>query len=222
MSLATAEHAGLVKRDPTTGHYVEATDEEKARALAPKGSEEPDGFMSTDAMAEELFPEEIESTIAGLAGDVSGQVLGSVLAQAALRLVDSGDPYRLGDVVSQTGMSPEQAKNFMDFTLAAFSAQAAHELGKVGIRDLETFSAWASANQPAKFKTAVMVHVSARSLNGYRELAREFMKHTAPTEGALQSAGYKTKVDPTTGELLVDLGGGMWESVRTAARAGRI
>jgi hypothetical protein len=221
MTVRDAEYAGLVKRNEH-GRYVEASADEKARALAPKGDSEGGGFLNTAAMQEEHFPEEIEQTIAALAGDVDGRTLGSIITQYAERVaLDPSHRYNVGDVVSQTGMTPQQAENFMKATLAAFEAQYRYEIGKQGINDVSTFEAWARERHPARWKAAMVAHGSARTLSGYRSLAAEFMKSTTPTEGALNRAGYKTKIDDTTGEPMVFTEAG-WESVAAAARRGRI
>jgi len=53
-------------------------------------------------------------------------------------------------------------------------------------------------------------HMFARTLDGYRELAQEYVRTVVPSPEALQQAGYEVRRDPTTGVLLVKIGG-VWQ-----------
>jgi hypothetical protein len=224
MRLQDAEAAGLVRRNEF-GRYVEASavdhgQQQQAQAVEVKQHPTEGGDIAE--MKPELFTGEIESMLAGLVEGVPPQMVNQVLMDAALQAARTGslDGLNLGDVVSKTGLSPENAKAFMQSSIALLSAQADHALQQLQCEPSE-FVEWARRERPEAFKQALVQHVSVRSLAGYRNLAKDFLKSTTPDADSLNRAGYETRMDPTGKELLVKYSG-VWMSARAAALQGLI
>jgi hypothetical protein len=73
--------------------------------------------------------------------------------------------------------------------------------------------------KPEALNNAMIAHVGVRSLQGYRALAKEFLRSTTPTAEGLAQAGYETWAE--NGELMVRYQG-QWVAARVAALQGWI
>lgn len=228
MRLREAEAAGIVRRDGS-GNYSEATsgqprEPQQAHQQVPveqrpQVQTKVDDSGDINAMTPEPFSAEVEAGLAKLAEGVPQDMVAQVL-MSAVSDVASGKTLNLEDVISKTGMAPGAAATFMQSTLNALSAQADDALKAMQV-DPEQFVQWAMQHQPEKFKNAMSTHVGVRSLNGYRALAKEFLRATTPSAEGLRQAGYETRVDPTSKELLVKYQG-TWMGARAAALQGLI
>jgi hypothetical protein len=212
--LRVAEKMGYVRRDEN-GRYVEVAQAERVATEQQQQQER----QGTEEQQEAFAPED-EAAIIEMVQGVEPQMLGSAVTSLAIELADTGTLGKdtLEKVVSQTGMEPVKAAAFIEKTFNLFTQQASAELQKSGI-DSEHFLRWARQNRPEELKRAFVDHVQARSLSAYRTLAQTFLRSTPPSADALSRAGFDTRIDPTSNELLVKIGDS-WHSVREATRNG--
>lgn len=64
--------------------------------------------------------------------------------------------------------------------------------------------------KPGQFEPALQKLVLGRDPSAFVAAAREWSFRNAPDTSALSNAGFKTSMDPTTGEVLAQRGGGNW------------
>jgi hypothetical protein len=85
--------------------------------------------------------------------------------------------------------------------------------------DPQAFYAWAWAKQPDALKDAARRHFNGRNPNAYAALVKDYVHATQPSSGALNRAGYETRIE--RGVEIVRIGD-TWTTVTAAARAGLI
>jgi hypothetical protein len=227
MKLAQAEQLGLVKRDAHGGYSEILPEERAARQQAAERrahgrQSPPTEAADVNGMEQEPFSPELEAGLAKLTAGVPPQLVNQVLMEAALMTAETGNLGKLSveSVVSKTGMSPEAAAQFMEATLVALQGQADRVLLQRQI-DPAQFYDWARRERLEQLRQAVVQHAGVRTLAGYRALAKDFIRNTTPDAEGLSKAGYQTRVDPTSGKLLV-LYNGVWMEARAAAIQGLI
>jgi hypothetical protein len=173
------------------------------------------------AGGQELFPHSIEVALAHVAEGADLTTFTPLMIEHAIKFGETGTlSVNIEEVVSRTGLPRERAEAYTTLVRESLAAQVRGELAKDGI-DPAAFMGWALQNRPEEFKAAVVNQVNVRSLNGYRELAAEFMRETVPTEAALKAAGWQTKQDSRSNQLLVNYKG-TWMAAAAAARSGLI
>jgi hypothetical protein len=102
--------------------------------------------------------------------------------------------------------------------LSALDAQAGVALKEMQI-DPAQLVEWALREKPEALRQATVNHVGVRSLQGYRDLGKSFLRSTTPSEEGLKQAGYETRVE---GKALQVRYQGEWISARAAALRGLI
>lgn len=121
-------------------------------------------------------------------------------------------------MVRVSGVDPEDAKARVETITATYQAQADGYLtSKAGIarEDLAAFYESVKA-KPGLLHEAIRQQV-AGDFSGWNRLAYGFTAKTAPSVDAVNKAGYPTRNISGTPEVFI---GGMWASVKGAARAG--
>jgi hypothetical protein len=211
MSLAGAEHAGLVKRD-AAGNYSEVSAAEQAAANTPppENVEQPEAFTA----------EADEAALANLAANVRPEAVQDIVTAFV-----SGRPLtpaNLHDYGRQAGMSPEQFETALGGVMASFTQQANETVKKTGLADsdLGDFYNYCEANHAEAFKTAKLDHALRRSTRGYVALADRYMRSVAPSENVLRAAGYTLgKAGDGSTTVLIN---GAYVSLKVAAKTGLI
>jgi hypothetical protein len=225
MELQMAERLGYVTRD-ASGRYTEvggAQRQASQQALHQHRQQTQLQLQRTaepgdiNGMKAEPFPQEVEAELAKLADGVQPQAVGEVF-MGALFDMWRGNPPNVEAVVSKTGLPHERAAELMVKGLSALDAQAGVALKEMQI-DPAQFVEWALREKPEALRQATVNHVGVRSLQGYRDLGKEFLRSTTPSEAGLKQAGYDTRVE---GKDLMVLYQGQWISARAAALQGLI
>lgn len=221
MEVRTAVQMGYLRKN-ADGSYAETTKAERDAAEAAKRQQaehqqqleqQPSSSGDVTKMTTAAFHPEIQKDLDQIT-EGRGE---DVWVPAFAEYVNNGN---LDHVVGKLGMGREQAEAFVAIANAAFMAQAQSALSEVVGDDMEGFVAWLTENKPQEYVRAMTNHVWARSVDGYKELATEYLRSAAPSEEMLRNSGYEVKTDPSTRELLVKLDDGAWVSVRAATRQG--
>lgn len=214
--LKVAEKMGKVRRD-AAGNWIEVAEGERQSSEQQQPSEEEE----LGGIKAEPFSEADEAALVEAVGDVSTQSLGAVLIPLALEIAETGESsVNIEDVASKLGTTPERAAAIAETVERLFQGQADSSLKELQV-DPQKFYEWARLHRLDGLRRAVANHLSARSLSDYRTLAKEYLRHTVPDAEGLKQAGYESRLDPTTRELMVKLRG-VWVSVKAAARDGMI
>lgn len=237
MTLEMAERLGYVGRD-AAGRYVEASIGKQGghaqrqaqhvrQAPEPPTAQEAERsgeFGDVNDMRLEPLPQEIEQAIGQAVEGVGPETVTASLMDMASMMLESKGELSLEAlherVVSQTGLPPERAAAFMEVALGGLANQADAAIAKLGVDPVEMIE-WAKHQQPEKLRAAINQHIGARSLNGYRALAKEFVKASTPTAERLALAGFQTMIDPQSKQLLVNYKG-HWTPARSLALHGLI
>ena len=207
----------LVKRGD--GTYAETTKAERETAEATKraaaeaqqrAEAQPSSAGDVTKMTTQAFAPDIQRDLDQITQGRSQDEWGPVLAE----FLHNGN---LDRVVGRLGMGREQAQVFVAVAQEACMTQAQEALRDILGDDLEGWAAWCAENKPQEYRRAVMNHVHAKTVDGYRSLAQEFLRSVPPSAEMLQRSGYETKQEG--GELMVRLDGA-WQSVRAATKQG--
>jgi hypothetical protein len=119
-----------------------------------------------------------------------------------------------------SGLSPEEASASVNAILAEYQAHADRELMKgsgLDAGDLASFYTWAKETKPGALQEAMQMHFHAQSMNGFKDLAAQWLATTPPSLAALKKSGVPTRSNGNGHEVFVR---GQWMSLGAAARAG--
>lgn len=211
MTLAGAEHAGLVKRGPD-GSYTETSAEERQDGAQTEETNEAEAFSRPEAEAE------LVSLANALPAEIHHEVIAAYVGGRDL------DVARIHDIGASVGQTPEEFQQRLNSVVASFQGQADAAVKALGIEDgadLQDFYEWARTNQKGALADAMRQHCYARSTRGYVELANKWLNSTPPSEEALKKAGYKLGKtgDGKTTTIVIN---GREMSLEVAARRGLI
>jgi hypothetical protein len=232
MQLQMAERMGYVHRD-ANGEYHEgpagtAAPQQPQQQQAPAGNPPASAQKQTaeagdegdiNAMKPELLAPEVEAELSAMAKDVPAEMMTAAVVDVVASLLEGDGQINVKKFAAQTGMPEEKAAVYAAGFTQSLSLQADEALKAMQV-DPAQFVQWAREHRREEFKQAMSNHATARTLAGYRELGREFLRSVLPGAEALQAAGYETKRS-AQGELMVNLNG-QWTTVAAAARTGRI
>jgi len=189
-------------------------------------------FEEAPQVASSDTPESAGSAVATMPEDMAGAVDAALepvpdhaipaLVSAAIGLASGvGDIDTLvSRVVSASGLEPADAKQRTEFAMRAYQSQADSYLtAKAGIAktDLPAFYESVKSN-PRQLQDAIRAQVNG-SMAAWGKLASGFQSNVAPSAEALAANGFQTRNTSGTPEVLI---GGIWASVKGAARAGLI
>lgn len=146
------------------------------------------------------------------------------LITAAVNVVSGqgGDMQSLvAKFVAASGVEPAEAQSRAEYIIAAYQGQTdAYLTQRLGIakEDLPALYEAARAN-PRQLTAALREQIDGRSMAGWKQIASMFQAKTGPSMTALEKAGYPVRNTGSTPEVFI---GGMWASIKGAARAGLI
>ncbi|MHB1175814.1 MAG: hypothetical protein ACYCZJ_11890 [Sulfuriferula sp.] len=224
-SLATAELLGMVTRN-AAGEYVavgKSLAGEPEAAQGVPGTEQEEG---QEPQGPELFSESEEESFNASLSDIPQPLYDQAVISAAMQAATTGD---IGDfsakLAADAGLDVAQVRAVQESGTAMFQAQADKAISGLGVDPRELYD-WARSKHPDQLQAAVRNQVTARDLSGYRELAKQYLDHTAPDGDTLKAHGYETRQTPPThdnpkGADLVFVHG-TWMEAKTAARIGLI
>jgi hypothetical protein len=206
MALREAERLGFVTRD-AQGNYSERD----AGADTARAQEQQEGAPSDAPMP---FDSEAEAFATQFASQVAPEFQQAAFEQVLANGMDKLDlqPAAL------SGMSEAAYRAGIETIRANLQGQADTAIQAQGV-DPQAFYAWAWAKQPDALKDAARRHFNGRNPNAYAALVKDYVHATQPSSGALNRAGYETRIE--RGVEIVRIGD-TWTTVTAAARAGLI
>jgi hypothetical protein len=209
ISLQTAEREGLVTRD-ALGNYTEVGKAVEANQELPEAPQE---------IEQALFEVVHETAFSAAIADVPQVLYDQAIIKAANQAASKGsmDDFA-ASLAATTGLPLEQLQQAQQIGQAQFQSQADKAIRSLGVDPAQLYQ-WARENQPEKLGRAVREQVSTRSLAGYRELAKTFMGKVSPAQSQLARNNFETKTE--NGTDMVNIGG-MWTTVKAAARMGLV
>lgn len=172
IDLRTAETMGLVKK--VNGEYVEV---EGANA-APIETDTEDGPQS-DSDTEAYISEEFENTLGSLASSIPMQVLDATINSV---ITTGGEGLNINEIAANNGLNTEQLQGQLHMIELGFREQANKVLQAAGVDDIDGFVEWAEKHQLERFQDVQRNHVYMRNTQGYKELAKEYLRSTFPVE----------------------------------------
>jgi hypothetical protein len=227
-TVANALQLGLIREDKAEGGYKLTAEgiaqvgqeQDQRRAIHVAGQEEERAFTQATALRED---------IGQLHSRMQADVPSDVLARAFTEVGGDGDlsPGTISELSRWMGVSEQKAHAQALLINEALSAQAAAAFAHEGITEaaVEGFEGWAKATRSAELREAQMRHLHGSDLEGYRKLAKEYLRVSRGT----REASYRTaQVDPRlrprviNGKAVVTVPGAGEMTVEMALKLGLI
>lgn len=212
ISLAQMEALGIVRRT--------ATGYEEATPFPPPQSSDKDGSQSGPATAPqglpegvELFPDVVEDAVSEAIAPIPQHLYDRAIAEF---LVHGAEGVSLNDLAHQSGLTPEEARNRMQFVERAFGMQADHIAKTMGAANPQDCWDWAAANRREKLANVHRELVFGRKTTALRALVTDYFQNVPHGRQPSKEAGIRTAVS-ASGQKLVNVQG-IWTTPEAAAR----
>jgi hypothetical protein len=179
VEVRTAVAMGYLRKTATGYEEVTKADQdtaEAAKAEAQKPETQPSGAADVNKMTVTPFEPEVQNTLDIIS---EGKPEAEWLPAFFDYVFKKDSPHSVNTVASRLGWSSAQAEAFVTVTEQAFLEQADAEIAKTGA-DPEAFFEWCKGHRAAEYNRAAVNHMTARSLDGYRELAQEYVRTVVP------------------------------------------
>lgn len=141
--------------------------------------------------------------------------------------LSTANPAKLEGVISSlaqsAGMEPEQARELVETGVEWYAASISKDLTRsMGMtsRQVEAmYDSFRERGHPRLAEAMQQVAVTGR-IDVFKELALDFKRKSAESTdmSAFTKAGYETRVDRDTGDIMVRLGQGPWRSLAQLAK----
>jgi hypothetical protein len=220
--VATAIREGVLIRD-AQGNLQEAPDAKQViEALQPAPAEEkPQGDPGA-----EVFNQEHDQIWSEAIAPLPQSAYDAAVASGIAATIGTGDTDQtIRALAGNAGISVEEAEEFVEAGIGMYTRAVEKALQPLGIEGdrLQDAFAYMREQAPGKLAEALGKLVHARDVSGFKELAKDFAIQR-PDQGQLatfKAAGFETRIDRDTGEIMARRGQGGWHSAASLMKAAR-